>query len=155
MNWPLDVSFAGWLAVAALVTVANVGDANAASERSQTANGLVFYYGVVPAEVVRGHPPKHAERAMHGGGDGWHIVLAIFDAETGVRVTEADVQATVSMGGVVRWSKPLEPMPIAGAMTFGNYFPLSSPGSYRIRFTVDRERCATATATFEFKVPSP
>ena len=33
----------------------------------KTAGGLAVYLGVVPAEIVKGHPPGHTEGAMHGG----------------------------------------------------------------------------------------
>src|SRR6266536_931998 len=31
------------------------------------AGGLAIYIGVVPAEIVKGHPSPHAEKTMHGG----------------------------------------------------------------------------------------
>jgi hypothetical protein len=31
------------------------------------AGGLAVYIGVVPAELVKGHPSQHAEKTMHGG----------------------------------------------------------------------------------------
>ena len=40
-----------------------------AQPASDTANagGLTAYLGVVPAEIVKGHPPDHPEGTMHGG----------------------------------------------------------------------------------------
>ena len=48
-----------------------------------TSNGLVVYYGVVPAAIVRRNPADHPERTMHGGASGSvdseHLVVAVFE----------------------------------------------------------------------------
>jgi len=49
----------------------------------QAGAGIVFHYGVVPAQVVLAHPDKHPERAMHSGAapkGASHLVVALFDA---------------------------------------------------------------------------
>jgi len=33
----------------------------------QVVDGMAVYFGIVPAELVRGHPPHHPEGTMHGG----------------------------------------------------------------------------------------
>src|SRR6266581_7212078 len=54
------------------------------------AGGLAVYIGVVPAEIVKGHPSQHAEKTMHGGAPKgaheYHIVAAVFDATSGSRI---------------------------------------------------------------------
>jgi hypothetical protein len=85
------------VAIAALRAQATDGTANA--------DGLRAYLGVVPAEIVKGHPSKHPEAVMHGGApEGaheYHIVVAIFDTATGDRISNATVTAKVSGLGLL------------------------------------------------------
>lgn len=121
--------------------------------QSQTVDGIAFHYGVVPAQRMREHTADHVERTMHGGPKGSsHIVVALFDAATGDRIADARVRASVTpLGGAVM-RKPLEPMTIAGAASFGNYFHMAAPGVYRIRVDVDRPGRPRTIAEFEYRV---
>lgn len=51
------------------------------------------FFGIIPAEIVRGHASDHEERKMHGGvplGKGvHHLVIAVFDSKTQARITDA------------------------------------------------------------------
>lgn len=100
----------------------------------RVADGVVVYFGILPAELVRGHPPGHPESEMHGGvpvGEN-HLMVALFDEKTGERITRADVTATITGPGRFRATKKLDPMVIAGSATYGNYFSMPGPGPYRI-----------------------
>jgi hypothetical protein len=94
-------------------------------------DGVSIYLGVVPAEIVRGHPKEHPEGAMHGGapagGEQYHVMVALFDAKTGQRINDAQVTAKVA-----DVEKKLEVMNIANAITYGNFFPMSGRGPFRI-----------------------
>jgi hypothetical protein len=109
----------------------------------KTAGGLAVYLGVVPAEIVKGHPSGHAERAMHGGTPPgrhqYHVVAALFDAATGARVSNASVTAQVSGVGLSRSTKKLELMEIAGTTTYGEFFNFPGSDLYTIRLTIQRE----------------
>jgi hypothetical protein len=99
--------------------------------------GVAIYLGVVPAEVVRGHPPEHSESQMHGGvpvGES-HIVVALFDNKTGKRLTGAMIDARITATGL-DVQKTLEPMEIAGTVSYGNYFYLPGSGPYRIMLRI-------------------
>jgi hypothetical protein len=115
-----------------------------AQPASDTANagGLTAYLGVVPAEIVRGHPPDHPEGTMHGGPPRgtheYHVVVAIFDAVADVRVSDATVTAKVSGLGLSGPEKVLEPMAIANTITYGGFFELPGADLYTIRVTVKR-----------------
>ena len=96
--------------------------------------GVAIYFGILPAELVRGHPPGHPESGMHGGvpvGEN-HLTVALFKDKTGVRITRAKVSATITGPDSFKVTKKLEPMIIAGNATYGNYFSMPGPGPYRI-----------------------
>ena len=79
------------------------------------------------------------------------MTVALFDAATGKRITGAQVSARVSELGLSGTEKKLEPMTIAGAISYGNYFRMSGTGIYRIRVQVRRPGMAQAIeAEFEY-----
>jgi len=115
--------------------------ASAHAENSRIVDGHTVYLGVVPAEFVKGHEPGHPEREMHKGAPArrgqHHVMIAIFETATGKRVTAARVVARVSEPGLTQIQKKLEPMEIAGAMSFGNYFAMRSAGPYHIKLAIE------------------
>ena len=117
--------------------------------------GVVFHFGVVPAEIVQAHPSGHPERGMHGGATKGqkHLVLALFDAATEERISQADVQATVTLLGGSGVTRRLQPMTIADQPSFGGFFSMTPRGVYRIRFEVKRPGRPNAVAEFEYRVP--
>jgi hypothetical protein len=67
-------------------------------------DGVAIYLGVIPAELIEGHPKAHPESGLHGGAppvteERYHIVIALFDAKTGARITNAKVTASLSSFG--------------------------------------------------------
>lgn len=161
-NWRLKTrSLAGGVAAAALVGLCAAliapGYVGAQAEHlaRDTFQGVVFHFGVVPAEMVLAHPPEHPERAMHGGAAKGekHLVLALFDAGTRQRISQADVQATVEQLGGPAATKTLQPMNIAEQPSFGGFFHMAPGAAYRIRFQVKRAGYPTAVAEFEYRVP--
>lgn len=118
--------------------------------------GVVFHYGVVPAEVVLAHPEQHPEREMHRGAapkGASHLVVALFDAAKGERIADAEVTATVTLLGGASATKRLEPMAIANQPSFGGFFSLGAPGIYRLRFEARRPGVAeVASAEFEYRL---
>lgn len=128
----MKLAFAGVL-LAALTAISPTRSADG----YQTADGLAVYLGIMPAALLRGHPGSHAEGVMHGGpGSGrheQHIVVAIFDAESGDRVEDASVTATVSgLGHVGHRRIALEPMVIAGTVTYGEFINFLGSDRYMI-----------------------
>ncbi len=108
----------------------------------QVVDGVAIYLGLIPSEMILRHPQGHPEREMHGGvpaGKHWdHLVVALFDAN-GKRITDAQVTATVREIGLAGETKELQPMKIAGTITYGNYFDFPTRDTYyriliRIRF---------------------
>ena len=149
----LTLVFGGSIAMAATLTPA-------ADPTHQTSDGLSVYIGVVPAAIVKEHVEGHSEAAMHGGvptaDNEYHLVVAVFDANTGVRVTDASVAATVfGPGNTVVYGQrhlpawgtrplnetlpktPLEAMK-GQTITYGDYFVLPKPATYTFQLTVTR-----------------
>jgi hypothetical protein len=126
-----------------LLVASWTGTAVAASDGPyKLAAGLAVYVGVVPAEIVKGHPSQHAEKTMHGGvpkgAHLYHVVIAIFDATSGARVSDASVTAQVSGVGLAGARKKLDPMEIASTVTYGGYFDLPGRDLYTIGLTIER-----------------
>lgn len=106
------------------------------------AHGIVIYYAVLPAEMIRGHAKEHPEATMHGGvpsGKHYHhVMVALFEEKSLNRITNAEVKATVSEIGLSGETKNLEPFTVSGALTYGNYFEMPSQTIYRIRVEIRR-----------------
>ena len=106
------------------------------------ADGIMLYYSVVPAELVRGYAKGKPEAAMHGGAPSGthahHVQVALFDKDTLERITDADVTATVREIGLGITEKPLEPFTVANALTYGNYFDMPTKTIYHIDIKVRR-----------------
>lgn len=153
----LQTSFVVVLA-AMLLTLA--GESAAAdSAQYKITDGIAIYLGVIPAEIVRGHPKQHPEGAMHGGAPSGerdhHVMIAVFDSATGKRIANAKVTARVGeLGHLGESEKKLEPMAIAGTTTYGNFFRLTGSGPYRVQVEIRRPGIEQPTkAEFEFKHP--
>lgn len=114
-------------------------------------DGVGFYLGVVPGQMIQGHDPEHSEAEMHGGVPRGrhvhHIMVAIFDEASGERVENASIEARVTPLGLATVTRPLEPMRIADALSFGNYFTLCGNGPYEIEIAI-----TTAESTEPLKV---
>jgi hypothetical protein len=116
-------------------------------EGHKTIAGLSVYLGVLPAAMVRDHSGDRTEATMHGGlprGHAHHVMAAVFDAKTGERVEDARVKARVSPPGLAGETRALEPMAIAGTITYGNYFTtIGDRQPYRIRLSITLAGTAT------------
>ncbi len=139
-----------------------IGAANASGawadvlDNQQTVDGITVYLGVMPAAIIRGHPSQHPEATMHGGpGSGWdrHVVVALFDARTFDRITDADITATVEgLGHVGRTTKKLERMVIADTVSFGGYFPFQGIDRYSIELKIKlANRPKEVTVAFRYE----
>jgi hypothetical protein len=122
----------------------------------RSSGDIQFEYGLVPAAVVARHAKDHAEREMHGGApsrSSTHLVVALFDRQSGARVADAEAEATVTLLGGASVRKRLQPMAIADQPSYGQFFSMSVPGLYRIRLEARRPGAASvAYAEFEHRV---
>ncbi len=95
---------------------------------------------------------------MHGGVPEaphvHHVMVALFDAATGQRVTDATVYARVlrpkSPSSGPR-KKRLEPMYVAGTTTYGDYFVFGATGTYNIEVNVDLPRLPDIKTVFTYE----
>ena len=120
-------------------------------------DGMDLFFGIIPAEIVRGHPSDHEERSMHGGvprGKMHHLVISVFDTKTSARITDATLTGSVTEPGMAIQRKPLESMSFGGAVSYGNYFAMPNQGPYEIVVNVQRPGDGKmATARFKYWHP--
>lgn len=113
----------------------------AAEGSTLTVDGVLAYLGVVPAAIVQGHPRQHPEATMHGGPDDskrdYHLILALFAEDSGTRIETAEVQVNVmGLGHIGGTRLTLDPMQIAGTVTWGTFVDLPSRDIYELTFSV-------------------
>lgn len=110
--------------------------------RYKVEDGIGIYLGVMPTDLIAEHPLEHTELTMHGevplGEHHHHVLIALFETATGERITDAEVEANVREIGLAGQKKKLEPMTIAGALTYGNFFELRYRARYRISVQIQR-----------------
>jgi hypothetical protein len=129
----------------------------AETEQSKTADGMTVYLGVVPAEIAKG-PPTHVllSKGPHEysvaskGPHEYQIIAAIFDAQSGERVSDVVVTAEVSGLGLSGSNKQLGPMQIAGTTAYGGFFELPGSDLYTVRLTVERTAAKPAVLEFSY-----
>lgn len=128
--------------------------AKASTDYARSAGGLTVYLGVLPAEIVGGHPPAHPERRMHGGPPAgphrYHLIASIFEMATGERISDAAVTGKVSGLGLSGPETTFEPMPLADTTTYGAFIYLPGADLYTILLSVRRPG-ATKPVLLEFK----
>ncbi len=125
----------------------------------QAVDGLTVYLGVVPAAVTRAHAPQHAERTMHGGISkpsihDVHLLVAVFNSASGQRLRNVAVTARIYGTNLNRWTVPLTPMTVNGALTYGGYTNVGVEEDIMISIDVWRPgrtpHTSTTTAQFEY-----
>jgi hypothetical protein len=150
-----------WLVMAAVIAmlcapIAQWNDGAAAAEDTEykTVGGVAVYLGVVPAEIVKGHPRGQSEQTMHGGvpigPHQYHVLAAMFDSASGARLSNAIVTAQISGLGLSGARQKLEPMEISGTTTYGGYFNLPGRDLYTVRLIIERPGAAQAVVV-DFK----
>ncbi|MFV2004309.1 MAG: hypothetical protein ACC650_03845 [Gammaproteobacteria bacterium] len=109
-------------------------------EKFQIINNVAIYLGVIPAQIIRGHPNEHPESKMHGGvktkHHNDHVVVALFDNTSGKRIENAKVTGSIMELGLGNEHKKLDAMKINDTITYGNYFKMPSTGTYHIKLWI-------------------
>lgn len=133
-------------------TATSIGVVSAESDQIKTAGGVTAYLGVVPAEIVKGvgriEPPMHG--GIPKGPHEYHFVVALFDAASGARISDAVVTAQVSGLGLSGSKMKLEPMQISGTTTYGSFVNLAGLDLYTVKLTVERGGASPAVLQFRY-----
>jgi len=144
------------LALAAAVMLFAGAAAADHSSGYKAADGLTIYYAVIPAEELRSYPEGSPEAAMLGGirrgKNAHHLMVAVFEGKSMTRITDAQVTVRLREVGLGWSSKHLEPLTIADALTYCNFFSFDTHALYTIVIEVRRPGFpAVVTAEFEYK----
>ena len=114
------------------------------TEQSKTVAGLTVYFGVLPAEIIKGPPAQvlltkgpHDYDILSKSPHEYEIVAGIFDASDR-RVSDAVVTAQVSGLGLSGNKERLEPMQIAGSVAYSGFVDLPESDLYTVSLTVER-----------------
>ncbi len=91
-------------------------------------DGVALYLRIVPAVIVRGHRREHP-----AGEHVYPLIITLFDEQTNKRISNARVSASISEINHPGTQRKLEPMLIAGTITYGSYFDLSRNGPQSAR----------------------
>ena len=118
--------------------------------------GTEIHLGIVAAQSIRAMVTGQESR-MHGGvpkGAGYyHVNISLFDANTKVPVTDAQVEVRVDDAALRAETRPLELMGINNTISYGNYFRMPSKGHYAITVQIRRPGTpAPIEVRFDFNV---
>ncbi len=144
----------------AVLSIATLGASTAFAADSTThkvVQGVAIYLGVLPAEMILGHPKPHTEAEMHGGVPAgqhqYHVTVSLFDNASGKRISGVKVSARVYEINRAGTQKKLEPMLIVDTISYGNYFNMPTTNNpYRIRVLIELPGIAGIIETeFEYQ----
>ncbi|HXZ49420.1 MAG TPA: hypothetical protein VEG27_10390 [Usitatibacter sp.] len=145
-------AWAACIAAAAFALLA-AGGAQAQVPGQKTVDGVVFDVGIASAAQISALPPgslgAEAPGPSEKGKD--HLVVALSEAASGQRIVNARVTVNVARMGMDGVRRTLERMDVAGATSWGGYFDLHTPGSYRIHLVAILPGRAPVVADFEYR----
>lgn len=115
--------------------------------QSRVIDGVEIDWGVVPAARIP-PAPGTGERTMHGGpvrgANEWHLTVSLRNTRTGQQIGDARVSASVHPLGLSSPWETLQPMHIAGTVTYGNDFRMNGqsavPWRIHLRITLPGHR---------------
>ena len=138
------------------LTIALLGALSTATQADHTPyhrvhGGLDISIGLMPGTAIRAIPGP--ERTMHSGGHHGqhHLVVALFDPDTGRRIVDARV--TASVGGLdlaPADRQPLQAMRHGDLITYGGFFYLPPGPHTAIALEVERPGREKVTTRFDF-----
>ena len=122
----------------------------------KTAYGVMVYLGVKSARVMKAqpqtYPELHARGTIPRGRNDQYVSVALFGSASGERIKDAQVSARVSPIGLAGRERDLKPIPRGGAVTYGNFFRLSSPDTYMIGVVIRQAKGGDPIqARFEYR----
>lgn len=149
---PVGAWFAGALLGLAVLAPASAGAGN--EQRAQVVGDMNVYLGVMSVEAVRAQPALFIEEQMHGpipeGDDVYHVLVTLFDRESGERVEDATIAAQVAPLGLGAPVRPMEVMYSAGVPCYCNWFKMTAGDIYRISVSIERPSQPVRHTQFEY-----
>jgi cytochrome c5 len=117
-------------------------------------DGTTVYFGAISADVIRRNRSEYPERVYGAppmGPDQYYVTIALFDVNTGKRISDASVRARVSTANAAGPEKTLELLPLTDSSTYGNYFAMGGKGPFEVTVTFRRPGALdTSQARFEY-----
>lgn len=120
----------------------------------QHVDGMDVYYGIVPAAIAEGrHPTGHPESSLPGGPPtgSYYLVVSLIDSRSGRHISDANISAVVRRGIGHRETLPLPVTTVNHIVSYGNYFTMPRPGTYRIHVSIQRPGASPQTANFSYQ----
>ncbi|HET8746047.1 MAG TPA: c-type cytochrome [Ramlibacter sp.] len=126
-------------------------DVAKADPRHKLVAGTDIYFGVMSAESLRSNGMSKV--SVPSGKGYYHLNISLADQKTGVQVKDAQVKLRVS-DGMSEQTAALAPVVANDAVSYGNFFQLTSGGAYNIQAEVMRPGLRKPIVTnFEFRAP--
>lgn len=141
----------------ALATSLASGALAAQTPAVQRSARSTLYVGIIPAELAQAAVAAHARPTPHitavpNVRNRQHVVVALFDTRSGRRITDATLLARLRGPAGPPVIKPLEPMQVGGAMSYGNVFVISELPGHRFEIEVSRGRQPSERFVFSYHV---
>jgi len=122
-----------------------------ADPRHKQVAGTDIFFGAMAADALRS--TGLTKVSVPSGKGYYHLNISLADQKTGVQVKDAKVTLRVS-DGMSEQSRALTPVVANNAVSYGEFFQLTSGGAYHIQAEVTRPGLQKAIVTsFEFRVP--
>ena len=120
----------------------------------KTGFGLSVNIGLIPAPAIQGRPAGDPMAPMPGGpvrSYKFHLVVAVFDAATRERITDASVMARVSEIGLAGSEIMLEKMKGTDTVSYGGLVGFPSNGRYVIAVEIERPKHPPVSFDFSYE----
>lgn len=145
------------LFVLALATSLVPGVLGAQTPAVQRSARTTLYVGIIPAELAQAAVEAHKQPSPHitavpNVRSRHHVVVALFDTRTGRRITDARVVAKLRGPTGPPVIKPLEPMQVGGAISYGNVFVITEIPGHRFEIEVSRGGQPSERFAFSYHV---
>jgi cytochrome c5 len=104
-------------------------------------DGTAVYFGAITSDAIRRNPKEYPEKTYGVppiGPDQYYVTIALYDANTGKRISDAAVRARVSTRTAAGPEKTLEPIAVKEAPSYGNYFAMAGAGPFEITVQIRR-----------------
>lgn len=115
---------------------------------NKNVDGIDIYMGITHANKKNQNAVVQKLGMMKGlRGKKHHVTVALFDSETGQRITDAKVVAGIGEMGLSSNRKRLKPEQYGDAVSYGRDFYLSKEGPYWIDLKIKLNGMKQATTT--------